>query len=220
MRPGVGGGRDSATRREEERRVRDHVVPQLERKWLVELEAEAHRGGPAVIRDPFEMLHEVVARVVLGPVRPRLHVREPDVLVRVDERRDHGLAGEIHLLCPARWLRLTLSPNPRKGLPFDEESGVLDECAAVPHDQSGAFEPRHIFGCVRDFGARRAGDDPTEEQPENSAHAGPASDLMGAEAGAGGKDQVWRDYTGENVSRRGSRPRYSGVRLVAVIRQG
>ena len=126
---------------EEARGIRDHLVTQLVRQFLIGLEPHAQRGRDAVVRVPLQLVDEVVAPVVRLAVAPVLFVDQPDVVVTVDERGHHGLAGEIHANGALRRLTLTLLADPREGVTLHEERGILDRRAAIPDDEPRTFEP-------------------------------------------------------------------------------
>jgi hypothetical protein len=91
-------------------------------------------------------------------------VDQADVVVAVDQRRDHRLPCEIDASC-SRWdLPFPFSTNPRERLTINEERGVLDRRGAVAGDQSRTFEQRRSriaalesleSGTEQDEGARQ-----------------------------------------------------------------
>ena len=60
--------------------------------------------------------------------------------VRVDERRHHGLAGEIDAARAGRHAHGAASADLGDAVAFDHEGCVLDRRAAVAGDQARAFE--------------------------------------------------------------------------------
>jgi len=93
------------------------------------------------------------------------------VVVAVDERRHHRLAGQIHARGALGRLALALLAHPCERLALDEECGVLDRRAAVADDEARAFEPecaRSALGlCVERQGS---GCDHTEQQRSSRRH--------------------------------------------------
>ena len=70
--------------------IRDHLVTQLVRQFLIGLEPHAQCGRDAVVGVPLQLVDEVFAPVVRLAVAPVLFVDEPDMVVTVDERRHHA----------------------------------------------------------------------------------------------------------------------------------
>ena len=126
---------DAASGAEEARGAGDHLVAHRHKFEIVR--AHAHGGADAAVAALLQVADQLLA------VRAQMHVR-------VDDRRHHGLAGEVH----ARG-----AGGHRDALPglddlvaVDDERAVLDD-AAVAEDKSCAFERR-------DVGAHRTGNKP------------------------------------------------------------
>ena len=175
LRSGHRCGGDPAPGRQEACRVGEHRVPQLEGQRLVELQPQAHRGCHAVIGGPLQMFDQVAQRVVVLAVRAVLHVREPDVLVGVDQGRDYRLSGQVHAFRALGGLPLALATDPGEDAVLDEECRPLDRRAAVPVDEPGALEPRSVSrrllgvrGDARDA-EQRGGADVTVPAPRRGA---------------------------------------------------
>ena len=155
------------TRREKARRVRDHLVAQLERQRLVLFETQAHRGRDTVIRKPFEVFDEILPRVVFLAARSVLYVRKPEVLMCVDQCGDHGLPCQVHPLGTVRRLPFARSAHPGDGAVLDEECGVLRGGAAITGDQPCSLEPDRIPRSLSRPVVGRAGNDQEQEaRPE------------------------------------------------------
>ena len=96
---------------QEQRGVGDDLVPQLVRQLRVHVppvEAHAHRRRDAVIRVALQVVDDRRAREVLLARRARLLVRVSQVIVGIDDRGHHGLAGQVH----ARRARRQRAPRP------------------------------------------------------------------------------------------------------------
>ena len=132
---------DSFPDGEEARGIRDHLVTELVRQFLIGLEPHAQCGRDPVVRVPLQLVDEVFAPVVRLAVAPVLFVDQPDMVVAVDERGHDRLAGEIHASGALRRLTLPLPSDPCEGLALHEERGVLDQRASIPDDEPRSFEP-------------------------------------------------------------------------------
>jgi hypothetical protein len=149
-------------------RARRHLRAQLVGE-VAARRAGLEDRGHAVIGEAVERIEEVLARVVLRPEAQPLAVAH--VHMRVDERRDHGLAGEVHMRRAGRDRDRAASANLRDPVAFDHESGILDRCAAVARDEPRAFEYR-LRARGRGFrGQHQAGSD---QPPPSCRMHGPA----------------------------------------------
>src|SRR5438132_10603571 len=63
------------------------------------------------------------------------------MVMPVDERRNHRLAGQIDAKRTFRRLTVALFADPREGVPLHEEGRILDRSACIANDESRAFEP-------------------------------------------------------------------------------
>ena len=113
--PGIFPSRVSCT--DLERHVR-RVLPQ------------ALRRADAVIRAPLQVVDQHLARLA-------------EMLVRVDDRRHHGLAGEVHARRARGDAHVGGAADLREAIAADDERGVLDRSASVADDDAGAFEDGH-----------------------------------------------------------------------------
>ncbi len=131
-------------------------------------EAEAHGGRHSVVRVALQVLDQVLPRVVLLAAGPVLHVREADVLVCVDEGRNHRLSRQVHAHGPRRGLPLPLLAHPGEPAPLDQEGRALDR-ASVTYDEPRPFEPHRASRSLRRLGRRRAGGNQKEERDRKSS---------------------------------------------------
>ena len=60
--------------------------------------------------------------------------------VRVDDRRHHGLAGEVHARRARGHAHVAGAADLREAIPAHDERGVLDRSASVADDDARAFE--------------------------------------------------------------------------------
>ena len=148
---GLGHG-DAAACGAKARGVGDDLLSHLEGHVRVVL-AQAHHHADSVVRLALQLLDEHLA---IGR-----HVG-----VRVNDRRHDRLAAEVHTARTGRNLHLAGSAHERETSPVNDEDGVLDGCAAIADDESGAFEDRHVcgLGCGR---RRPQGKEQTKRQKAN-----------------------------------------------------
>ena len=177
LRAGHRRRRDAAARRQKARRVRKPRVPQLERQRLVGFQPQAHRRRDAVIGRALQVVDQVGQPVVVGAVRPLRHAGQSHVLVRVDQRRDHRLAGQVHARGTLGRLPLARRANPGEDAVLDEERRPLDRRAAVAVNQSGALEPGRVTWLLLLCGGTPTGeqrdgacDHPTRQRGPRSCH--------------------------------------------------
>ena len=71
--------------------------------------------------------------------------------VRIDDRRHHGLAGQIDAGRARRDRHLALPADLGEAVALDDERGVFDRRAAVPGDQPRTLKYGHArrLGCTR-----------------------------------------------------------------------
>ncbi len=77
------------------------------------------------------------------------------MVVSVDQARDYGLAGQVHLDGTLRGLPFTLTADPGEAVTLDEKRGVLDGYVAVADDEARAREPDRVRGRLRWSALRR-----------------------------------------------------------------
>ena len=118
-----------------------HLVAELKRQ-LAEIGAHRLAGGDAEVREPVHVVEDVLARVVLRPARQVLHVA--DVGVRIDQRGDDRLAGQIDARRAGRRLHLALAADSREAAALDEEGGALNRRAVAAGNQPRAFVQHRI----------------------------------------------------------------------------
>ena len=116
-------------------------LSQPTREFLVILEAQAHQSRHAVVRGPRPMVDEILARIVVFVVGAVLYVREPDVVVNVDQGRDHSLARQVDLDDAVGGLILALPADPREDTVLDKKCGIFDGCVTIADDEPHTFEP-------------------------------------------------------------------------------
>ena len=159
---------------------------QLERQRLVGLEPQAHRGRDAVVGGALQVFDQIGQRVVVLAVRAVLHVRQPDMLVRVDQGRDDGLAGQVHARGARGGLPLTLPADPGEDAVLDQERRRLDGRAAAAVDEPGPLEPgdipcRRLFlrGDARNADQRGRADVAIPTRPRRAAQTGDGENADG-----------------------------------------
>ena len=99
------------------------LVAELKRQ-LAEVGAHRLAGGNAEVGEPMHVVEDVLARVVLRPAGEVLHVA--DVRVRVDERGNDRLAGQIDARRTRRRLQVALLADAREPVVLDDEGGAFD----------------------------------------------------------------------------------------------
>jgi hypothetical protein len=119
--------------------------------------ADAHSGAHAVIGEALQVVDQIFARVGRLRHRPVGNVLEADMAVQVDQRRHHGLAGEVHTRRAGGHRQLTAASHLRELVVLDDEGRVLDRRTAVPDDEPRAFEHRHggLAFHIRDAGGQQ-----------------------------------------------------------------
>ena len=98
---------------QEFRRIRNDLVAKLVSELLIGFEAHAHRRGRSVIGVALKLIDQIVARVVRLRVAAVLLIDQADVVVAVDQCRNHGLARQIHASRVCRRLPLALFCRPK-----------------------------------------------------------------------------------------------------------
>ena len=132
----------------------------------------------AVVGAPLQVLRQRLARLA-------------EMRVRVDDRRHHGLAGQVHALRPAGTLTSAALPTCVMRAPLTRKRGVLDRRASVADDEPRTFESRDSSRlCVT--GGRP--DRNSDESDEQAFHRRGLYD-------PGGTADVW--YTGSAFGRTG-----------------
>jgi len=104
----------------------------------IALGAHAHECRDAVIREPLQMIGQVLARVVLDPEACAAAV--PEVAVGVDNRGHHRLAGETHPCGAFRRPHVAGAPHLGETAVLHDERRVLDWRALVADDKPRSFE--------------------------------------------------------------------------------
>ena len=112
------------------------------RQVLIGLEAHAHRRRRSVVGVALQLIDQVVARVVRLGVAAVLLVDQPDVVVAVDERRNHGLAGQITRVAPAGGCRSPLLPTQVKESPSTRNAELSMTGVVSPTIRRAPFEPQ------------------------------------------------------------------------------
>jgi hypothetical protein len=69
----------------------------------------------------------------------------------VDERRHHGLAGDIDARCAGRHRHLAAAAHRRDPVARDDDGGIVDRRTAIAGDEPRAFE----YGNGRSLAAHR-----------------------------------------------------------------
>src|SRR6185503_5089108 len=90
---------------------------------------------------------DAVERATLQVVNERL-ARLAQMVMGVDDRRHHGLAGQTHVPGARRDLYLAYRADLLEARAVHEDHGVLDGRAPVAHDESCAHEGRHTCWCL------------------------------------------------------------------------
>ena len=109
------------------------LVPDLKRQ-LAEVAAHRLAGRHAEIREPIQVVEDVLARVILRPAREVLHVA--DVRMRIDQGGDDGLAGEVHPTHIGASQVFALATHTDETTGLNQERGSLDRRGPVSRDES------------------------------------------------------------------------------------
>ena len=145
------GPRNAWPRGPEQRRARNDFVPHSQRdvapvgSTTVKVRAADQIADPddradAVVGEQLQVIDQVLARVHLLGHRAFSDVLEPDVPMEIDQRRHHGLAGEVDARGARRRLDVGAAAHICELIVFDDEGGVFDGCAAVAADEARALE--------------------------------------------------------------------------------
>ena len=118
-RPGSRIG-EAAADGEDARSVRNRLRAQAERQ-VAHVGAGAQHRGNTVISVALDMIDVVLAREVGFRHFAADGVEEAGMAVRVDDRRHHGLAGQINACGAGRDRQLPLPANRREAVVFDDE---------------------------------------------------------------------------------------------------
>ena len=94
------------------------------------------------------------------------------MVVRVDERRHHGLAGQVDARRARGHAHVGRAADRRETVPCDDKGGVLDGSASVADDDARAFEDGDVV--LRQHGERQRQDGGREDEKLRSVH-GPSS---------------------------------------------
>jgi hypothetical protein len=117
---------------------------------LAQLECEVAEIGTgrdhrdhAVIGVALQVIDVIFAREVLLRHRAGDHVEEARMPMRVDDARDHGLAGQIDARRAGRRRNVALAADLGEAVADNKECGILNRRRAVAGDKPGPF----VQGC-------------------------------------------------------------------------
>ncbi len=133
--------------------VRDDFGAQFVRQ-LSHVGAGADGRRDAVVGVALQVIDVVLAGKVRLRQLSRDSVEEPGVAVRIDDRRHHGLAGQIDARRARRHRHLASLADRRDAAVLNDESNVFDRRAAVTDDQPRPFEHRRAGRTRRLAGSR------------------------------------------------------------------
>ena len=139
-RTGIGHG-EPASRRAQERGAGHGLGAELIAD-VARIGAGRHHRADAVVGVLFQLVDDVLARVV-GLLEGDV-LLEPDVAVRVDEGRNHGLAAQVDAQGAGGRLNLAPLSDLDDLVSLDEKGGVLDRRFVAVGDQAGAREQRRV----------------------------------------------------------------------------
>ena len=122
----LGERREAATGRQKPCGIGVHFIPHL--KWqLAKVGPHRLARRHTEVGEAMQVVENVLARVVLGPAAEVFHVA--DVRVRIDQRGNHGLAGQVDPRRARRRRHVALPADARESVVFDDKRGSL---RAVP----------------------------------------------------------------------------------------
>jgi hypothetical protein len=108
------------------------------------------RRGDAVVRESLQVIDEVLARVSVGADGIGFDDLPAKMGMRVDDRGNDRLTGQIDARRSGRELQFAFLANLRNFVVLDQKRGVLDR-RAIAGDEPGAFkQDRALLGdCSR-----------------------------------------------------------------------
>src|SRR5688572_16064343 len=112
------------------------LVSHLKRE-LAEVASHRLTGRDAKVREPIEVVENVLASVVVRAARQVPHVA--DVRMRIDQRGDHGLARKIDTHGTRGCHRLALATHSDEASILHEKGGAFDRCPAISGYQPGSL---------------------------------------------------------------------------------
>ena len=148
------GPGDPRARRAKQRRIGNDLFPHLQRHVSPIRPAAMHIGtvfqiadadGPAdtVVGEALQVVDQILAREEFLGHGSFRDVLEPEVAVKIDDRRHDRLARQIDVHGPGWNPQLTSPPDTSEQVVLHKERGVFDGRAAVAGNETRSFEYRH-----------------------------------------------------------------------------
>ncbi len=110
---------------------------------FTEIGTHREARGDAEIGKLVHMVENVFARVILRTAGEVAHVA--DVGMRIDQGRDHGLAGEVDTPRACRNIDFATPADRGEPVTLDHEGGIFDRRAAVSRDETrGSIQQERI----------------------------------------------------------------------------